>query len=45
MEGIMKPKERLAIPRQAPKELEVNYRITNFEEVVSGFEEEIIISR
>ena len=39
----MKPKERLAIPRQYPKELHPQERITNFDEVVFGFDEEIAI--
>ncbi|MDH3776005.1 MAG: NAD(P)-dependent oxidoreductase [Desulfobulbaceae bacterium] len=39
----MKPKERLAIPRQYPKELQPQERITNFDEVVFGFDEEIAI--
>ena len=39
----MKPKERLAIPRQYPKELSVAERITNFEEVTFGFDEETMI--
>ncbi len=39
----MKPKERLAIPRQKTAELEVAYRITNFDEVVSGYDEETAI--
>jgi glutamate synthase (NADPH/NADH) small chain len=36
----MKPKERMAIPRQPVKELPVADRITNFNEVVFGFDEE-----
>ncbi len=39
----MKPKERLAIPRQKTAELEVAYRIQNFEEVVAGYDEETAI--
>jgi glutamate synthase (NADPH/NADH) small chain len=39
----MKPKERLAIPRQHPKELQPEERITNFDEVVFGFDEETAI--
>ena len=39
----MKPKERLAIPRQNPKELSVAVRITNFDEVTSGFDEQTAI--
>jgi glutamate synthase (NADPH/NADH) small chain len=39
----MKPKERLAIPRQNPKELSVADRITNFDEVTSGFDQEAAI--
>jgi glutamate synthase (NADPH/NADH) small chain len=39
----MKPKERMAIPRQHPKELKPEERITNFDEVVSGFDEETAI--
>ncbi len=37
----MKPKERMAIPRQVPKELSVEERITNFNEIVSGFDDEM----
>ncbi len=36
----MKPKERLAIPRQYPRELPPEERITNFKEVTFGFDEE-----
>jgi len=36
----VKPKERMAIPRQVPKELSVEERITNFNEIVSGFDDE-----
>ncbi len=39
----MKPKERMAIPRQKAKELAVANRITNFDEVTSGFDEETAI--
>ena len=39
----MKPKERLAIPRQQPKELTPEERIKNFDEVVSGFDKETAI--
>ena len=39
----MKPKERMAIPRQPVKELSVAERITNFAEVVSGYDEETAI--
>jgi glutamate synthase (NADPH/NADH) small chain len=39
----MKPKERLAIPRQYPKELSVAERITNFDEVTFGFDEEAAV--
>ncbi|MDH4317215.1 MAG: NAD(P)-dependent oxidoreductase [Desulfobulbaceae bacterium] len=39
----MKPKERLAIERQYPKELAPADRVTNFEEVTFGFEEDIAI--
>jgi glutamate synthase (NADPH/NADH) small chain len=35
----MKPQERLAIPRQHPKELDPSYRIKNFDEVVFNFDE------
>jgi len=35
----MQPKERLAIPRQKPRELTPAERITNFDEVVFGFDE------
>lgn len=40
----MKPKERLAIPRQKTVELKVEYRIKNFEEVVSGYDPETAIT-
>ena len=36
----MKPKERMAIPRQRPKELTVEERINNFNEIVSGFDDD-----
>jgi glutamate synthase (NADPH) small chain len=39
----MKPKERMAIPRQKPKELDPRERIKNFKEVTSGFDEETAI--
>ncbi len=39
----MQTKERLAIPRQHPKELKPSERITNFDEVVSGFDEKTAI--
>jgi glutamate synthase (NADPH/NADH) small chain len=39
----MKPKERMAIPRQYPSELAPAERITNFKEVTSGFDEETAI--
>ena len=39
----MKPKERLAIPRQYPKELSVADRVTNFNEVTFGFDKETAI--
>ena len=39
----MKPKERMAIPRQKTAELDVAYRIKNFEEVVSGYDDETAI--
>ena len=39
----MKPKERLAIPRQYPKELPPEERITNFKEVTFGFDEDTAI--
>lgn len=35
----MKPKERMAIPRQKPRELDSQERITNFREVTAGFDE------
>ncbi len=39
----MKPKERLAIPRQYTKELDPQERIKNFQEVTAGFDEETAI--
>jgi glutamate synthase (NADPH/NADH) small chain len=39
----MKPKERMAIPRQYPKELSPDERINNFKEVTFGFDEETAI--
>lgn len=39
----MKPKERLAIPRQFTKELDPKDRIKNFNEVTAGFDEETAI--
>jgi len=39
----MKPKERLAIPRQKAPELAVAYRINNFEEVTRGYDEKTAI--
>jgi len=39
----MKPKERMAIPRQHPRELPVEERIDNFKEVTFGFDEETAI--
>ena len=43
MEDIMKPKERLAIPRQTTDELEPSYRVTNFQEVVAGYDDDMAI--
>ncbi len=40
----MKPKERLAIPRQFPAELDPAERITNFKEVTAGYSEEMAIT-
>ncbi len=37
-EEEVKPKERMAIPRQKPKELSVQERIDNFREIVFGFD-------
>jgi len=39
----MKPKERMAIPRQYPKELTPEERVTNFKEVTFGFDEDTAI--
>ena len=39
----MKPKERMAIPRQLPDELSVADRVTNFKEVTAGYDEETAI--
>ena len=39
----MKPKERMAIQRQMPRELDPAERITNFDEVVFGFDEETAV--
>ncbi len=39
----MKPKERMAIPRQMPKELDPTERIKHFKEVTSGYNEETAI--
>ncbi|HEB51532.1 MAG TPA: NAD(P)-dependent oxidoreductase [Desulfobulbus sp.] len=39
----MKAKERMAIPRQQPKELAPEERITNFKEVTFGFDQETAI--
>lgn len=39
----MKPKERMEIPRQRPKELDPRERISNFDEVTFGFDEETAI--
>lgn len=39
----MKPKERMAIPRQMPKELDPVERIKHFKEVTSGYDEETAI--
>ncbi len=39
----MKPKERLAIPRQQAPELTVDYRIKNFDEVSLGYDEKTAI--
>ena len=36
----MNVKERLAIPRQEPRELDPDDRINNFDEVTKGFDEE-----
>ena len=39
----MKPKERMAIPRQYPEELDPAVRINSFDEVTSGFDEETAV--
>lgn len=39
----MDAKERMSIPRQKPKELSPTERITNFDEVVSGFDQETAV--
>ncbi len=39
----MKPKERMAIPRQQPQELSPAERVTNFKEVTSGYDEEMAV--
>ncbi len=39
----MKPKERMAIPRQQPKELDPAERIRHFKEVTFGYDEETAI--
>ncbi len=39
----MQPKERMAIERQYPRELKPEERITNFDEVVFGFDEETAV--
>jgi glutamate synthase (NADPH/NADH) small chain len=39
----MKPKERMAIPRQMPNELDPAERIKNFKEVTFGYDEETAI--
>jgi glutamate synthase (NADPH/NADH) small chain len=39
----MKPKERMAIPRQRPKELDPAERIKHFKEVTAGYDEETAI--
>lgn len=39
----MKAKERMQIARQMPVELEVEKRVTNFNEIISGFEESTAI--
>lgn len=40
----MKPQERLAIPRQKPKELLPSQRITNFDEVTFNFDEKTALT-
>ncbi|MEN8136323.1 MAG: NAD(P)-dependent oxidoreductase [Thermodesulfobacteriota bacterium] len=39
----MDAKERMSIPRQKPRELSPTERVTNFDEVVSGFDEETAV--
>ncbi|MGW8161973.1 MAG: hypothetical protein ACWGN1_06980 [Desulfobulbales bacterium] len=39
----MKPKERMAIPRHKPKELDPQERIKNFKEVTAGYDEKTAI--
>ncbi len=39
----MKPKERMAIPRQYSREIPASERISNFDEVVFGYDEETAI--
>lgn len=39
----MKPKERMAIPRQKPRELDPQERIQNFREVTLGYDEQTAI--
>ena len=39
----MKPAERMAIPRQYPKELAPAERISNFKEVTAGYDEETAV--
>ncbi len=39
----MKPKERMAIPRQMPKELDPKERVKHFKEVTFGYDEETAI--
>ncbi|MDH5298133.1 MAG: NAD(P)-dependent oxidoreductase [Desulfobulbaceae bacterium] len=39
----MDPKERMAIPRQKTKELSPKVRVTNFDEVVAGFDHETVM--
>ena len=41
--NIMKPKERMAIPRQPVVEMAPADRIKNFDEVVSGFDYETAV--
>lgn len=40
----MKPKERMAIPRQHPRELSVEERIDNFNEIVFGYDHDTAIT-